>query len=268
MTVMSERFTLEQVREYWTQQAIAYGQSLAASWSDLRVIEMEIKEISKYLADGDDVLDVGCGNGFSTVQFAAHKDIHILGVDHIPTMIENAQQRLSAVRGSLRGHAEFAVGDILQLKLPDERFDKVISIRVIINLGDWSNQLRGLHECVRVLRTGGILLLSEATLRGWQRMNTFRKEWGLPEIPMPAFNNYLDEEQVVRALSPYMDLQNIVNFSSTYYVGTRVLKPLLAQACELDINVADPMMEWNRWFSQLPAAGDYGTQKLFVFRKK
>jgi hypothetical protein len=26
-------------------------------------------------------------------------------------------------------------------------------------------------------------------------------------------------------------------------------------------------MEWNRWFAQLPAWGDYGTQKLFVFRK-
>ena len=26
--------------------------------------------------------------------------------------------------------------------------------------------------------------------------------------------------------------------------------------------------EWNRWFAQIPAAGDYGTQKLFVFRKR
>ncbi len=265
---MSERFTLEQIRECWTQRAVAHGQSPSASWSDLRVIEMEIREISKYLADGDDVLDVGCGNGFSTVQFAARKAIRILGVDYIPASIEIAQQRLGAVKGSLRGHVEFAVGDILQLKLLDERFDKVISIRVIINLGDWSNQLRGLRECVRVLKADGILLLSEATLHGWQRMNALRREWGLPDIPMPAFNNYLDEEQVVRALSPDMDLQDIVNFSSTYYVGTRVLKPLLAQACGLDIDVADPMMEWNRWFSQLPAAGDYGTQKLFVFRKR
>lgn len=28
-----------------------------------------------------------------------------------------------------------------------------------------------------------------------------------------------------------------------------------------------PNMEWNRWFAQLPSWGDYGTQKLFVFRK-
>jgi hypothetical protein len=32
--------------------------------------------------------------------------------------------------------------------------------------------------------------------------------------------------------------------------------------------VADPEIEWNRFFSQLPEWGDYGTQKLFVFRKR
>jgi hypothetical protein len=62
-------------------------------------------------------------------------------------------------------------------------------------------------------------------------------------------------------------LVEILNFASTYYVGTRVLKPLIAKAANVPVNVADPAAEWNRWFSQLPAAGDYGTQKLFVFRK-
>jgi hypothetical protein len=63
-------------------------------------------------------------------------------------------------------------------------------------------------------------------------------------------------------------LLELVNFASTYYVGTRVLKPLLNQALGGLVDVADPKMEWNRWFAQLPAAGDYGTQKLFVFQKK
>ncbi len=45
------------------------------------------------------------------------------------------------------------------------------------------------------------------------------------------------------------------------------MQPLLIQALGMKIAVADPNMEWNRWFAQLPACGDYGTQKLFVFRK-
>jgi len=35
-----------------------------------------------------------------------------------------------------------------------------------------------------------------------------------------------------------------------------------------EINVDDISMEFNRWFTQLPQCGDYGIQKLFVFKKK
>ena len=84
---------------------------------------------------------------------------------------------------------------------------------------------------------------------------------------MPPFNNYLDEDQIARSAGPELELVDIVNFSSSYFVGTRIIKPLLAKAADAGIDVADPSMEWNRWFSMLPAAGDYGTQKLFVLRK-
>ena len=65
-----------------------------------------------------------------------------------------------------------------------------------------------------------------------------------------------------------LELIELVNFASTYFVGTRVLKPLLAQALGGKMDPANPNAEWNRWFSTLPACGDYGTQKLFVFRKR
>jgi hypothetical protein len=121
---------------------------------------------------------------------------------------------------------------------------------------------------VRMVKPGGLLLLSEATLQGWQKMNHFRNEWGLADIPMPPFNQYLDEDQVIETMRPEMELVKLDNFASSYYVGTRVLKPLLSQLLGGKVNAAAPDMEWNRWFSQLPSAGDYGTQKLFIFRKK
>jgi hypothetical protein len=124
-----------------------------------------------------------------------------------------------------------------------------------------------LHECVRVLKPQGILLLSEATLQGWNKINTFRREWELSDIPMPPFNQYLDEEKVIESLSDEVRLIDLVNFSSTYYVGTRLIKPLLIRALGTTIDVGDPNMEWNRWFAQLPAWGDHGIQKLFVFQK-
>jgi len=265
---MTDKFSAEQIRNFWMQQALKHGQSPAASWSDRMAVEMEIREIVKRLADGDSVLDVGCANGYSTVQFACQKRVNIRGVDAIPQMIEQARARLSGLAEKLVGTVEFEVGDVTQLDEPTGAYDKVVVIRVMINLGDWSCQQRGLHECARVVKSGGMLLLSEATLQGWQQMNKFRREWGLPDIPMPPFNQYLDQDQVVQALSGDLELVEIANFSSTYYVGTRVLKPLLIQALGAEIDVADPNMEWNRWFAQLPSWGDYGTQKLFVFGKR
>ena len=111
-------------------------------------------------------------------------------------------------------------------------------------------------------------MVSEATQQGWNRLNGFRKEWGLPEIPIPPFNHYLNQDQLIEAVSSHhLRLLEVSNFASSYYVGTRVLKPLLIKALGTDVDVADPNMEWNRWCAQLPPFGDYGTQKLFIFKK-
>ena len=66
---------------------------------------------------------------------------------------------------------------------------------------------------------------------------------------------------------PSLAMQAVRDFASTYYVGSRVLKPLLARLADRPEQIANPLCELNRWLSLLPAAGDYGTQKLFVFRK-
>jgi ubiquinone/menaquinone biosynthesis C-methylase UbiE len=264
---LTERFSLEQIREFWTRQAAAHGLSPAASWSDRPVMELEIRTLLPYLNDGDRVLDVGCANGWSTIQFASQKRVSIRGLDYIPDMIESARKALDASRELLAGEVEFDVGNILDLQEPDASYDKVVVIRVLINLGNWEHQLRGLRECARVLRPGGLFLMSEATLQGGERLNSFRAEWKLPPIPMPPFNQYLDQKRVIEEAASELELVEVVDFASTYYVASRVLKPLLANLAGAEIDVANPEMEWNRFWSMAPAFGDYGTQKLFVFRK-
>jgi len=265
---LTERFSLEQIREFWTRQAATHGLEPAASWSDRPVMEMEVRSVLSHLQDGDRVLDVGCANGWSTIQFASQRRVSIRGLDYIPNMIESARQRLEANRAGLKGDIEFDVGNIMELQEPDSGYDKVIVIRVLINLGSWENQIRGIRECTRVLRPGGLLMMSEATVQGWERLNAFRREWNLPAIAMPPFNQYLDQQRVIAAVAPDLDLVEVADFASTYYVATRVLKPLLAPLAGEGIEVANPAMEWNRFWSMAPAIGDYGTQKLLLFRKR
>jgi len=264
---VTRRMTLEEIEAYWTAQAREHGSAPAASWSDVWAIDLEVREIARRLADGDRVLDVGCANGFSTVRLAARRRVHVRGIDYVPGMIERARERLAKIEGELPGSVEFAVGNVLELGEAEASFDKVVSVRVLINLRSFENQRRALGAIARVLRPGGILLLSEATVQGLAKLNALRAEVGLEPLPVPSFNEYLDEERVVEAVRPELELVELVNFASSYFVGTRVVKPLVAKLGLARIDVADPNTEWNRLCSTLPACGDYGTQKLFVFRK-
>ena len=265
---LSSAWGLDAIHDFWTEQAQQHGAAAEASWTDVRVMEMEVRELLRHVTDGDRVLDVGCANGFSTLQLAQARQIDIVGVDYVAEMIDAARARLAELRPAPRNQVRFETGNAMRLQFADNTFDKVIVIRVIINLGQVENQLAALRECVRVLKPGGLLIASEATRQGWQNLNRLREEWGLPAIGMPPFNNYLDQDQVCQALDECCTLEQINDFASSYYVGTRVLKPLLGKLTGREQEVANPLSEINRWFAQLPSAGDYGTQKMFLFRKR
>ena len=156
---MSQKLTLEEIRDFWRRQAAQHGQSPTVSWSDRRVIEMEIRALVRRLADGDRVLDVGCANGYSTVQLASQRAIDIRGLDYLPEMIEYARASLQSLSSPIPGKVDFGVGSIMAIPEPSSTYDKVISIRVVTNLGEWSNQRIALCECARVLKPGGEIVL-------------------------------------------------------------------------------------------------------------
>jgi SAM-dependent methyltransferase len=257
-----------EIRAYWARQAKEHGQAPEASWSDHRVIQLEIAAIGERIAPGARVLDVGCANGYSSVRYLLDREADVTGIDYIPEMIAAAETRRGGLPTGARERIRFAVGDVRSLEFEPASFDSVVSTRVIINLPDTESQAQGLRECARVLRPGGLLLLSEATVQGWSRLNRFREEWGLESIGMPSFNLYLDVDEVVATLTGTCALVAIIDFASSYYVATRVFKPLLARLRDGLVDPNDPNAEFNRWAAQLAAAGDYGTQKLLVFERR
>jgi len=261
------RHNQSHTREFFRSPAAEHRQPPEASWFDTPMIDLEIRSISNYLSDDDEVLEVGCANGYSTMRYAALRRIRVLALDQTPELIEQAGHRLTNA-SEIKGTVSFRVGNFTVLDLKDGVFDKVILTRAIGSLGEWSNQLPGILECVRVLKPGGLLLMSAVTLQGWRRMNSFRREWDLPDVPVYPSHNCLNEELVLAETASVLELVDILNFASTYRVGTHILKPVLIGARHIDVNVADSKPNWYQWFSQLPAAGDYGPEKLFVLRKR
>lgn len=262
--VPSAKFSLDQIGAYWGDQARSHGTDPVASWSDLPMMDLEIRIIGAYLDPGDQVLDVGCANGSSTIRYAREREVHIKGVDRVPEMIDQAIANLGQDPTIPSDRVSFSVGNALALDEPSGAYDKLITTRMLINLGEWEHQERALHELARVVRPGGLLLLSEATIQGFDEMNAARTEWGLPEIPLKAFNFYLDEDRVLDAVQPFTSSVELIDFSSSYYFGTRVLKPLLMKALGVDVPTDS---RWNRLFSEIPSWGRMGTERLFVLRR-
>ena len=187
-----------EINAHWSAQARQHGLDPTSSWSDRRAIELEIDAISASISGALDILDAGCATGYSTVRYAAATPGPRSASTTSPRWSRTRFERRDALPVEIRSRLDFRVGDVRELALDSESFDRVISTRVVINLAERDEQARALRELARVLRPGGLLLLSEATLQGLERLNALRSEFGLPAIGTPGFNLYLDEERLQR----------------------------------------------------------------------
>jgi SAM-dependent methyltransferase len=248
---MPSRLSLSGIRDHWRARALAHGASPRASWTDEAAIALEGRTLLPYISPDDCVLDCGCATGHTTALLAARRPCcSFTGVDYIPEMISAARRAHSAE------NLHFTDGNILNLRFPSSYFDVVLTTRVLCNLHDMDHQILGLMECARVLLPGGTLLLSEPTVDGLEGINRLRTDFGLSSIPVPDYNCYLDPAALSASVDDVLELIDIVHFSSSYFLLTRILKPLLSLG-----------PAFNDWASTVPPVGTFGTQKMLVFRK-
>jgi ubiquinone/menaquinone biosynthesis C-methylase UbiE len=117
----------------------------------LRALREKALDLAR-LQPGEIVLDVGCGTG--TLALAAKKRVgetgRVMGIDPGPRQI--ARARSKAARERLE--ANFEVGVIERLPVPDQSIDAVLSTFMMHHLPD-DLKRRGLSEIARVLKSSG-----------------------------------------------------------------------------------------------------------------
>ncbi|HEU4780321.1 MAG TPA: class I SAM-dependent methyltransferase [Steroidobacteraceae bacterium] len=120
------------------------------------------------------ILDYGCGQGRLVDELVELGYTHLLGIDSSPEMIRIASERIPA--------ATFLVNDGEQLPCGDASLDAVLLFAVLTCIPSDSIQKNLLREFKRILRPGGLLLISDYPLqtdeRNLRRYEQFAAELG------------------------------------------------------------------------------------------
>ena len=145
---LSRKHFDSQAAEYDARDTVYYSKEGKISCRDIAaMLEKE---------DYDSLLDVGCGTGFLIDLLAKDHMADYIGLDLSPEMIRMA--KLKNIQG-----ASFFEGTADKLPFPDEVFDIVTCSQ---SFHHYPYQKKAMEEAYRVLRKGGIYILSDTGIGG------------------------------------------------------------------------------------------------------
>lgn len=253
------------IKDFWNGNAEKYKGSHQVSWGDEWAIKLESQTISSYIKDGDDVLDVGCANGFAAImQCAAHNLKSMTGVDFSENMVKYAQENKK--ESEYKDLLTFRMGDVRDLPLESEAYDVTYTTRVLINLPNWEEQKKGMTECLRATRKGGTVIFSEAFWEPLARLNALRALAGLAPLVEHDFNRYIKKERMEDFLSGEGLAFTCVDFSSVYYIGSRFLREIATDYRSFE-GYSNPINEDFYELERKYSGGNFGIQQAYVIRK-
>ena len=174
------------------------------NWKMSPACEREAREVIEYVqgigGSGDlNILEVGCGSGWLCSELAAFGQV--TGTD-----IANEVLGKSAAENP---RITFIAGDFLELALPANHFDVVVSVEVLSHVTD---QPAFMAKIDRVLRPGGHLVLAtqnRIVLSRWSNV--------VPQAP-GQIRKWVDAKTLRKMLARHFE---IVEFKSVVPVGDR-----------------------------------------------
>ncbi|GMM35099.1 hypothetical protein DASC09_024240 [Saccharomycopsis crataegensis] len=127
------------------------------SW---RTVATCCEYFEKSIKLGDTILDVGCGPGTITCDFARYvgKDGEVIGIEPTKELIDEANLRKPS---ELDKNVKFSVASAYKIPFDDNTFDIVHCHQVLVHLED---PLAALKEMKRVCKKGGVVCCREADL--------------------------------------------------------------------------------------------------------
>jgi ubiquinone/menaquinone biosynthesis C-methylase UbiE len=259
---------MDKIQQYWNERAVDAKGSPNATTNDIFLRQLECAAVvhklqMHQLPQDSTVLDVGCGDGGTTLELAKHfPDVRFHGVDFSSSMIGTALSKLSA-EPELHARVKFSIGDARNLgnSIGNEKCNAIVTNRCLINIPLEADQYRALRQISERLVDGGLFVGSENFVGGQLELNRVRLSMNLPEIPIRWHNLYFSESVFLDECEKLFSSTVLENFSSSYYYATRIIYSALCKIENSQLDYGHPI---HRVAMQLPAYGDFSPIKLIV----
>ncbi|HWG06325.1 MAG TPA: class I SAM-dependent methyltransferase [Beijerinckiaceae bacterium] len=254
------------VQKYWTERAATDSANATTNDVYLRVLErVVIQEHLRRLGCNETsrVLDAGCGDGETLFALDDSFGCRLVGRDYAASMIDLARTKQASRPNS---RIDFAIGDVRRIAqdFGDEGFDFILTDRCLINLTGEAEQYDAIAGIAQTLRPGGHYLAIENFVDGNNKLNELRASFGLPPIEIRWHNKFFNEADFVSRVSPLFRAVEKFDFSSSYYLATRVI---YSKFCAIEGNAPDYRHPIHELSASLPSAGDFSPIKLFVLSR-
>jgi len=215
---MNDNIDSKKIRDFWENRARTVEKEVEVTHRDIWQRWLEIEFLKLFMNKKANVIDIGCGNGYTTKILAPLVN-KIVGIDYSQEMIMRAKQKAPDI--------DFFVADVLELDVSKfSIFDMAISVRCLINLKNWNEQKKAILNIISLLKKDGVFIFIEGSKNGRDRLNELRKSVGLDPMPIVWHNCDFYEEELLSFLEKYFIIEKKIHFG-VYDFLSRIFHPLL-----------------------------------------
>jgi lysophospholipase L1-like esterase/ubiquinone/menaquinone biosynthesis C-methylase UbiE len=204
---------------FWNERIFNENDYKKVNISDLTQRQIENDFIFKHLLKTDNVLEVGCGNGFITNNISELVN-SVDAFDYAENMIEQAKIYHQ------KDNVNFFWDNILEPSIINNQYDVIVCIRVLINLRNFEEQEKALNNMYKMLKPSGKLILIEGFIEGFEEINNIRKKINLKTLSPAKINYYSKLSEFSKLFENKFNILDRFNTGMFDYL-TRIVYPSL-----------------------------------------
>ena len=182
-------------------------------------------EIIKWLRPGMSLLDIGCGDGTSTLRFAEITGSAV-GIDYAKERVEKAINNAKEKNSRKVKFVEGDVLDLVDIEKSHGNFDIIVMIRCLINLPSCDMQEKAIDNVTNILKNNGLFLISEGWQEGFDSVSSYRQSMGLEQLRLVEHNLYIKKTFLENKIRDRYSILDYKNFGF-YLFMSRVFQPAL-----------------------------------------